>query len=116
MAKTPEDEFTRRFRQASTDLERIKFAIREDRYTIWTRRDKPNFPEEFLVPILSLPDKHKVTRHPRKSGGEGFDYVVETKFLYRGTGKVTPLYLKGYFSKDGHLVLGLEVQSLREDD
>ena len=116
MVKASEDEFTRQFRLASTDLERIKLAIREGRYTIWTRRDKPNFPEEYLISILSLPDKHKVTRHPRKSGGEGFDYVVEIKYSYRAVGKMLPLFLKGFFSKDGHLVLEFVIQSLRVDD
>ena len=116
MSQQKDDEFTRRFRTASTDLERIKLAISEDRYTIWTRQDKPNFPEEYLLPILSLPAKHRVTRSPRKSGTEGFEYVVQLKYLFRGAGKSIPIYMKGYFSKDGHLVLGLEVQSLRQDD
>lgn len=116
MAELTNDEFTRRFRAAATDLERIKLAVREDRYTIWTRHDKANFPEEYLTPILALPDKHPVTRHARKSGGEGTDYVVELKYDYRGMGRKMPIYMKGYFSKDGHLVIGLEVQSLRADD
>lgn len=116
MAKNNDNDFTRQFRSLSTDLERIKLAIEEDRYTIWTRYDKPNFPEEYLTPILSLPSKHKVTRQPRKSGGEGFDYVVQLKYSYHGSGKAVPIYLKGYFSKNGNLILGIEVQSLRKDE
>ena len=98
-----DDVFTRRFRAASTDLERIKLAISEERYTIWTRQDKPNFPQEYLAPILALPAKHRVTRSARKSGSEGFEYVVALKYVFRGAGKSIPIYMKGYFSKDGHL-------------
>lgn len=111
-----DDEFTRQFRLVETDLKRIQLAIRENRYTIWTRKDKPNFPEEYLTPILRLPEKHLVVRMPRKSGGEGTDYVIELKYDYKGMGRKISIYLKGYFSKEHHLVLGLEVQSLREND
>lgn len=110
------DEFTQRFRNARSDLERIKLAISQNRYTLWTRRDKPNFPEEYLIPILWLPERHRVTRKRRKSGAEGFEYVVELRYQCRAAGKSIPIYLKGYFSKNGHLVLGLEIQSLRKDD
>ncbi|HLB58486.1 MAG TPA: hypothetical protein VJL87_00180 [Bdellovibrionota bacterium] len=116
MKRLAQGEFTRQFRMAHTDLERIKLAIREDRYTIWTRRDKPNFPEEYLLPILLLPATHKVIRHKRQSGGEGLEYVVELKYFYNEMGRPVPIYLKGYFSKEGHLMIGLEVQSLRKDE
>lgn len=116
MARTPEDEFTQQFRKAATDLERIKLAVRDGRYTIWSRRDKPNFPEEYLSPIPSLPEKHPVGRALRKTGGEGMNYVLELKYQYRAAGKVLPVYLKGYFSKSGHLILSFEIQSLRNDD
>ena len=111
-----DEQFTRHFRSAATDLERIKLAVRANRYTIWTRGDKPNFPEEYMTPILLLPDKHPVKRSKRKSGGEGYGYVVELKYEYRGTGRRIPVYMKGFFSKEGSLVLQLEVQSLREDE
>ena len=116
MEEKTNEAFTRQFRLAATDLERIKLAIRKNRYTIWVRQDKPNFPEEYLFPILSLPDRHPVRRHSRKSGGEGTEYVIELKYDYKGMGLKVPIYLKGYFCKDGHLVIGLEVQSLRQDE
>ena len=100
----------------ATDLARIKLAIRENRYTIWSRRDKPSFTEEYLTPILRLPDNHLVTRRHRKSGGKGTDYVVVLQYDYKGMGRKMALYMKGYFSKSGNLVIGLEVQSLREND
>lgn len=110
-----DEQFSRQFRLAATDLERIKLAVKANRYTTWTRSDKSNFPEEYMAPILLLPDKHEVKRSKRKSGGEGYDYVVKLKYEYRGMGKLIPIYLKGFFSKEGSLVLQLEVQSLRED-
>ncbi|OGQ34754.1 MAG: hypothetical protein A3F16_01365 [Deltaproteobacteria bacterium RIFCSPHIGHO2_12_FULL_43_9] len=116
MKRLKKEEFTKQFRKAHTDLERIKLAIREDRYTIWTRKDKPNFPDEYLLPILSLPDTYKTTRHKRKSGEQGLEYVVELKYTYNGTGRRIPIYLKGFFSKDGHLIIGFEIQSLRRDE
>lgn len=116
MESLSKEEFTKQFRKAHTDLERIKLAIREDRYTVWTRKDKPNFPDEYLLPILSLPATHKVTRHKRRSGEEGLEYVVELTYIYHGTGKRIPIYLKGFFSKDGYLIIGFEIQSLRRDE
>ena len=116
MADRNEDNFSVRFRNASTDLERIKLAIKENRYTIWARSDKPNCSEEYLSPILNLPARHSVKRSPRISVGEGFDYVIELKYLFQMRGKNIPIYLKGYFSKEGHLVIGFEVQSLRRND
>jgi hypothetical protein len=115
LKKLSKEEFTKQFRKAHTDLERIKLAIREDRYTIWTRKDKLNFPDEYLLPILSLTAAHKVARKKRISGEEGLEYVVELKYVYYGTGKRIPIYLKGFFSKDGYLILGFEIQSLRRD-
>ena len=105
LKRLKKEEFTKQFRKAHTDLERIKLAIREDRYTIWTRKDKP-----------TLPDTYKTTRHKRKSGEQGLEYVVELKYTYNGTGRRIPIYLKGFFSKDGHLIIGFEIQSLRRDE
>jgi len=113
-----DEEFNRQFYAQSNSLKKIKLAISEDRYTIWVRNPS-NFPEEFLKPVLVLPDTHKVKRKsPRRSGGMGFDYVLELKYTYREMGKAIPIYLKGYFAKsdDGSLVIAFEIQSLKLDE
>ena len=92
-------------------------AIREERYSIWVR-NPPNFPDEYLRTVLSLPDNTPVTRKcPRKSGGSGLNYVVELKYEYREMGRVVPIYLKGFFAQDaaGKLVISFTIQSLRKE-
>lgn len=113
-----DDEFSKQFHAQPTFLKKIQLAIREDRYTIWTR-NPPNFPEEYLKPVLDLPDRTQVIRKaPRRSGGPGLSYVLELKYEYREMGRPVPIYLKGYFTQDatGKLVIDFEIQSLKEDD
>jgi hypothetical protein len=38
------------------------------------------------------------------------------KYPCRIMGRVLRMYMKGYFAKDGRLVIGLEIQSLRKDE
>lgn len=112
-----DDEFSKEFYARQTFLGKIKLAIQEDRYNIWTRNPY-NFPEEYLLPVLELPDNHPVQRKaPRRSGGPGLRYVLEIKYNYCEMGKSIPIYLKGYFSQteDGKLVIAFEIQSLRKD-
>lgn len=54
-----DDEFAKQFLAQPTFLKKIQLAIREDRYTIWTR-NPPNCPEEYLKPVLELPDRTPV--------------------------------------------------------
>jgi hypothetical protein len=44
--------------------------------------------------------------------------VVELKYEYREMGRPVPIYLKGYFAKDGagRLVIAFAIQSLRENE
>ena len=93
MALTNE-EFSVRFHAEPTHLRKIQLAIAEDRYTIWTR-NPPNFPDEYLKPILGLSDSKVVTQKPRKSGGGGLSYVLELKYEYWEMGKSLKMYLKG---------------------
>jgi len=110
-------EFAKQFHAAPTLLRKIQLAIREERYSIWVR-NPPNFPDEYLKPILTLPDGTPVTRKaPRRSGGPGANYVVELKYEYREMGRPVPIYLKGYFAQteDGKLVISFAIQSLKDD-
>lgn len=112
-----DDEFAKQFHAQPTHLRKIQLAIREDRYTIWTR-SPPNFPEEYLKPVLTLPDNTPVTRKAsRRSGGPGLDYILELKYEYREMGRPVPIYLKGYFAQDDteKLVIAFEIQSLKDD-
>ena len=113
MALTDE-EFAQQFHAAPTLLRKIQLAIREERYSIWVR-NPPNFPEEYLKSVLTLPDNTPVTRKNRKSGGPGLGYVVELKYEYREMGKPVPIYLKGYFEQDGKLVVSFAIQSLKDN-
>ncbi len=113
-----DEEFSKAFHAQPNFLKKIQLAIREDRYTIWTR-NPPNFPEEYLKPVLTLPDNTPVTRKaPRRSGGPGLGYVLELKYEYREMGKAVPIYLKGYFAqdKDGKMVIEFTIQSLKENE
>lgn len=113
-----DDEFTNQFHAQPTFLKKVQLAIREDRYTIWTR-NPPNFPDEYLKPILGLPDNTPVTRKaPRRSGGAGLNFVLELKYEYREMGRAVPIYLKGYFAQDeaGKLVIAFAIQSLKKNE
>lgn len=113
-----DDEFSKQFHAQPTLLKKVQLAIREDRYTIWIR-NPPNFPDEYLKPILKLPDNTPVVRKaPRRSGGPGVNYVLELKYEYREMGRVVPIYLKGYFEQDdsGRIVIAFAIQSLKEDE
>jgi hypothetical protein len=116
MCPLSDKEFSARLLSEPTVLGKIKLAIAEDRVTIATRGDKPNWSEEFLQPILSLSEKHIVNSKKRKSGGTGFPQVHETTYEYRLMGLPIQIYFKGYFKKKGNLVVELEVQSLRGND
>ncbi len=112
-----DEEFSKKFHVQPTFLKKIQLAILEDRYTIWTRNPS-NFPEEFLLPVLKLPENHLVRRKaPRRSGGPGSNYVLELKYEYREMGLPVPIYLKGFFSQgeSGKLIIAFEIQSLKED-
>ncbi|MEK6706642.1 MAG: hypothetical protein AABZ06_12730 [Bdellovibrionota bacterium] len=112
-----DDEFTRKFHAQPTLLRKIQLAIMEDRYTIWSRYP-PNFPDEYLKPILYLPDNTPVVmKVPRRSSGAGLNFVLELKYMYREMGRTVPIYLKGYFVQDdvGKLIISFAIQSLKKD-
>lgn len=110
-----DEDFRSRFQAAKTHIERIQICIREQRYKIWQRADKPNLgAEEYLVAILGLPPSHPCVCRPRKSGGAGAKFVIEFTYTVRAFGAVMKLYFKGYFADDW--TLKLEVQSLRDDE
>jgi len=113
-----DEEFARQFHAEASLLRKIQLAIREERYSIWVR-NPPNFPEEFLRPILSLPDNTPVVRKfPRRSGGRGLNYVLELKYDFREMGRPVRIYLKGYFEQDdsGNWIVSFAIQSLRADE
>ncbi len=113
-----DEEFARKFHAESSLLRKVQLAIREERYSIWVR-NPPNFPDLYLKPILSLPDSTPVVRKtPRRSGGNGLNYVLEIKYVYREMGRAVWIYLKGYFEQDeaGKWVISFAVQSLRADE
>ncbi len=116
---TPTDkEFAQQFHAEASLLRKIQLAIREERYSIWVR-NPPNFPEEYLRPVLSLPDNTPVVRKsPRRSGGKGLNYVLELKYDFREMGRSVAIYLKGYFEQDeaGKWVISFAIQSLRADE
>ena len=68
------------------------------------------------MPILLLPDSHRVRRKKRKSEGEGLAYIIELQYNCRVMGKLLPVYLKGYFTKKGQLMIAFEIQSLRANE
>lgn len=108
-----DSEFSAAFLKEATPLGKIKLAIREERYNIWIRKNKPNVSEEYLLPVLELPDGHDVRVKRRSSGGQGSDCVYVMQYSALIMGKKIVVYLKAYFEKDDGSVIGLEVQSLR---
>lgn len=108
------EEFKQKFFAAKTHIEKVQVCIREQRYKIWERNDKPNLNgEEFLKPILGPPVTHPCTYKERKSAGEGKRFVVEFKYSATIFGETLNLYLKGFFADDW--TLKLEIQSLRNN-
>ena len=77
-------EFTKQFHTQPTFLKKIQLAIREDRYTIWTR-NPPNFPEEYLKPVLDLPDQTPVTRKAPRWTWVGFRAGAEIRISRNGS-------------------------------
>ncbi len=84
-----DEKFSTKFHAEPTHLRKIQFAIEEDRYPIWTRTP-PNLPDDYLKPILRLPDSTAVIKKPLTSEGKGFSYVLD---------------LKGYFTQDDDVKL-----------
>lgn len=112
---TADSEFKKKFQTAKNHFERVQLCIREERYQIWVRRDKPNLNgDEFVNPILDLPVSHPHQCKPRKSQGDGAKFVIEFKYSIKIYGASKKLYFKGYFTEDWSLKL--EVQSLRDND
>lgn len=112
-----DEEFSKAFHGQATYLQKIQLAIREKRYTIWTRNPS-NFPDEYLKPVLNLPGNVQVIRKaPRRSGGIGLNFVLEVKYNYREMGRAIPMYLKGFFAQDvtGKWIISFDIQSLRKD-
>ena len=111
-----DEEFKHQFYAASNDMQKIKLAIREKRYSIWNRADRPNLRgSEYLAPVLDLPDSHPVEKRMRQSGGQGGPQVLITKYMFRGMGRSIEIYLKGFFGTDGGLSIRFSIQSLRDD-
>lgn len=110
-----DDEFKKKYQAAKTHFEKVQICIREQRYKIWQRADKPNLSsDEFVNPILNLPVTHPCTYLQRKSGGAGAKFVIEFKYSVTIYGAVKKLYFKGYFAEDW--TLKLEIQSLRDNE
>ena len=110
-----DDEFKKKYQAAQTPFAKVQVCIREGRYKIWTRADKPNLNGgEFLSPILSLPANHPCKYAQRKSGGGGGKFVIEFKYSATIMGAKLKLDFKGFFADDW--TLKLEIQSLRENE
>ena len=114
MPSKSEDEFRAKFFATRNHFEKVQVCIREQRYLVWNRLDKPNLnDEEYLTPVLGLPVTHPHTAEPRKSGGAGSSYVVEFKYQVVIAGQTLKLYFKGFFTENW--LCKLEIQSLRDD-
>lgn len=107
------DAFQARFYAARTHIDKIKLCIREGRYKISTRRDKPNLNgAEYLQPILELPSGYSCkVKSPRLSGGHGLNYVIDFEYKAMIMGAELKMYFKGYYGTN--VKLTLVVQSLR---
>ena len=117
-----DEEFSKEFYKKPKVLDRIKFCITHERYHIWTRSKdgKANLPGPTLIPILDLPDDHKVTKKPRISGGDGSYDCYEMVYSATLYGREIEVYFKGYFEKTdndcgGLVTIGIEVQSVRDN-
>lgn len=109
-----QDDFRTRFYAAVTPLEKVKLCIREGRYKIVSRRDKPNlFRIEYLNSILELPSDHPHNvKSPRLSGEAGSNFVIDFEYNAEIAGTEVTIYFKGYFGTEG--ILKLVIQSLRK--
>lgn len=111
----PDEEFKKKYQAAKNHFERVQVCIREQRYKIWLRADKPNLNSaEFVNSILNLPITHPCTYKKRKSGRAGAKFVIEFKYSISIYGATTKLYFKGFFAEDW--TLKLEIQSLRDNE
>lgn len=117
MVPLDDAEFSAKFFAESSALGKIKLAVREERYTVLVRTDKPNLPDEFIWAVLDLPDNFKVSAERRKTTDpNGLSQVYELKRVpYKEMGTDFELYIKGYFRKSGNFVVEFLVQSLRQD-
>lgn len=107
------NDFQAKFYAASTNIEKVKLCIREGRYKIATRKDKPNLNgAEYLKPILELPadHPHKIKRKESDKVA-GRDWVIDFEYQATIMGNEMKIYFKGFFGKEG--TLRLEIQSLR---
>ena len=110
-----EDEFKQKFFAAKTHIEKVQLCIRERRYKIWTRKEKPNLNgDEFVNPILNLSTQHPCNYKQRKSGGAGTQFVIDFKYSTEIMGATIEVYFKGFFGDDW--TLKLEIQSLRNNE
>lgn len=109
------DNFQKKYFAAKTNLEKVQLFIREGRYKVATRTDKPNLNgAAYLLPILDLPPKHICTvKAPRTSKEPGANYVVEIKYSATILGANIDLYFKGFYGPQNDLILN--IQSIRPD-
>lgn len=120
MPPLSDEEFSVKYFATSTPLEKVKLAVREGRFVVVERTDKPNLPDEFMEAVPSLHDGFKVEAKKREfPDTRGLERVyVLKKVPYKEMGENFELYIKGYFrkaNKDSKLVVDFLVQSLRED-
>ena len=109
------DGFRVRFYKANTHIDKIKLCIRERRYKISTRRDKPNLNgAEYLQPILDLPSNYGCkVKSPRLSGGPGSNFIIDFEYKATILGAELKMYFKGFYGSSGDLTL--VIQSLRNE-
>lgn len=111
-----DDEFKKKFFSCRNHFEKVQVCIREDRYSVWDRPDKPNLNDkDYLDPVLGLPSNYSYEiKRPRASGGPGENFVVTFTYTARIMGADLEIYFKGFFSDDW--VCRLKIQSLRENE
>jgi hypothetical protein len=107
-------EFKKKFFEESSDIEKIKLAIREEKFSIWNRIDQETLGQEFLQPILNLPSNYPVQKKSRQSGGSGDPDVVILKYVYEEFGEKSQIYMKAFYAYDGSIDVELEIQSLKK--
>ena len=110
------DDFQNRYFAAKTNLEKVQLFIREGRYKVATRTDKPNLNgAAYLLPILDLPVGHECkVKAPRTSKEPGVNYVVEIKYSATILGADVDLYFKGFYGPQNDLILN--IQSIRPNE
>lgn len=111
------EEFKKKFLSLSNDMQKIKLAIRERRYAISRRPDKPNLIRtEPLEALLKLPDTYPVEKAPRTSKESGAPQVLVVKYTAKVMGRSLQIYLKAFFKASHRVSLHLKIQSYRKDD